>query len=142
MKTLPLGFIASLALLHFGCEQKTEPSSRPAHAEWKTSPEEKATGLTYEDEDFTLTALQPTTCKKEGPMAPMAALERISVPIIVEGRSAREVPVGAMLFTLEDNEGHQFRPTLAGCGPSLSPAGVTAGKSLRGEIAFDVPEGV
>lgn len=142
MKHVTLAVIASLAGVYLGCEQKTEPPPHPAPAEWKTSPEEKATGLSYEDEDFTLNALQPTICKEIGPMAPPGTLQRISVPIVVEGRSAREVPVGTLLFTLEDKQGHQFRPTLAGCGPSLSRAGVTAGQSIRGEVAFDVPQGV
>jgi len=142
MRRLITFVASSLALSLLGCDKKKEPLAETSHADWKTSPEVDATGPIYEDEDFRLTAEQPSVCHKEGPMAPAADLRRISVPIVVEGLSAREVPIGAMLFTLEDPQGHQFRPTLAGCGPSLPPNHVTRGKSRRGEIAFDVPREV
>jgi hypothetical protein len=141
MRYLVVSTIICLAMGAIGCETKAEPVPDGTRAEWKTSVEQSATGPSYEDDDFRLTVEAPTTCQMNGPMAPSEPLRRISVPVALVGRSGREVPVGPMLFTLEDKEGHQFRPTLAGCGPSLTPTAVTSGKSLQGEIAFDVPQG-
>ena len=64
---------------------------------------------------------------------------RISVLLELEAKSKRELPIDILNFTIEDRNGHQYRPTLAGCGAALKRDSLTLGQKVEGEVAFDVP---
>lgn len=124
-----------------GCDadSKQEPAPDPG---WQVSDlaTQSADGPRFVDEDFELEAYAPTLCSNASPMAPTKGYERLSIPIQIKGRSAREVPLSTMDFTLIDEDGHRFRPTLAGCKPSPKTMRLTKGKSQNAELAFDVPQ--
>ena len=93
----------------------------------------------YEDVDFVLEVKKPSICERETPLHAKDGSVRISVPISVQARTAREVPVSALSFTLEDPDGHRYRPTLAGCTPALKQQRLKQEDKITSEVAFDVP---
>lgn len=137
------GALLCLSLLLSACDRDA-----PAHASetelpsWKDSPPIDATGPSFEDEDFVLAVDAPRVCETETPLSPEEGLLRISVPLRLRAKSARPVPVSALAFFLEDEEGHQFRATLAGCAPSLRQQVLREKQTIEGEVAFDVPKTV
>lgn len=128
-----------LLVITFACDNTRREEDPPGEPRWSDTQAKMATGPLFEDEDFALSVTAPKACKKAGPMAPAPGTERLSVPVNIRGRTARQIPVSALLFTLEDVEGHEVRPTLAGCAPSIPQTTVSRGIEVSGEVAFDVP---
>ncbi len=144
MKAPNLGHhvVLSALVLVFGCDDEERQQAPEAEVKWEETGLTAAVGPQFDDEDFLLVARAPKTCPTEGPMAPPNTKLRISVPVEVTAKSQRQVPVSALTFTLEDREGHEYRPTLAGCAPSLRQRTIAAGTKIAGEVAFDVPRNV
>lgn len=132
--------LASMLIVCGACEESPgDQASPPAPWQLADSAEQSADGPRFVDDDFELEASAPSVCKASEPMAPPQGYERLSVPIKIKGRSSREVPLNTMDFTLIDDDGHQFRPTLAGCRPALKTMRLTKGRSQSADLAFDVP---
>ena len=133
---------AHLLMLTAACENKDEPQVEAPQPGWHVADDtlRPASGPRYRDEDFSFEAGAPERCQTQAPMNPQAGLIRLSIPVKLEGLSKREVPVTAMSFTLSDSEGHIYRPTLAGCHPSLPSTALSQKRKLDSHIAFDVPE--
>lgn len=133
---LPLGIVVAC----LGCDSKEAPE-RPSSPDpaWEASSNEPATGSRFEDADFILEVEPARRCEGDTPLAPQKGYQRISVPVEVNARSKRGVPVGPLLFSLEDARGHRYRATLAGCAPPVAPTTLKEGEKLVGEISFDVP---
>lgn len=128
-------------LLTASCDEKKSPQAHPSEPGWDVADDtlRPASGPSYNDEDFSFEAKAPERCATHAPMNPASGLIRISVPVTLRGLSNREVPVTAMSFTLNDKEGHTYRPTLAGCHPSLKSTELSSQRQLEAHIAFDVP---
>lgn len=131
--------VLSVCVMTLACDDAPRQDAPRTSIRWSETGSEAATGQVFEDEDFTLEVKEPRICKKDGPMKPGPGTTRVSVPLEVRGKSARQVPVSALLFTLEDADGHEVRPTLAGCAPSILQTTVAEGTKISGEVAFDVP---
>lgn len=132
--------LLSVCVTTLACDDVQRQEEAPhASVRWSDPGSKTATGQVFEDEDFTLEVKSPRACDKRGPMQPRPGTMRFSVPVEIRGKSARQIPVSALLFTLEDAQGHEVRPTLAGCAPSILQTAVTRGTKISGEVAFDVP---
>ena len=143
-KPTALALFASMHLLMLtaACDKKDEPQVEAPEPGWHVADDtlRPASGPRYRDEDFSFEVEAPERCQTQAPMNPEAGLIRLSIPVKLEGLSKREVPVTAMSFTLSDSEGHIYRPTLAGCHPSLTSTALSQQRKLESHIAFDVPE--
>lgn len=133
---------ATLATLAFACQEKSASPQENPGARWEEDSAQKVVGPEFDDEDFHLSASTPRVCKKEGPIAPASGKMRLSVPVELRAKGPRAIPVSALTFTLEDEAGHEFRPTLAGCAPSIAQETIRRGQEVVGEVAFDVPQDV
>lgn len=120
------------------CDHSTEKKDAATDIRW-TDPAKPAVGPKFDDQDFVLTVEAPTLCKSEGPMAPSPKEKRLSIPVKVQGKSSRQVPVNPLLFTLEDAEGHEARPTLAGCRAAIPQMRLVRDEHATGDVTFDVP---
>lgn len=129
----------ALLMMSSACDATSREQTGRERLRWSDTPTAPTSGPVFEDEDFTLSVKQPQICAKTGPMAPVPGTKRLSVPLEVRGSTARQVPVSALLFTLEDAKGHEFRPTLAGCQPALVSRNIARNEKVAGEVAFDVP---
>jgi hypothetical protein len=129
--------VVGLSLL--GCDDESTPKRQPV--DWQAKGEARATGPKFEDPDFVLEVKPPKLCDEQTPLAPEKDFKRISVPLRLEAKSRREVPVNPLTFALEDADGHRFRATLAGCAPPLPQGTLKAEQHIEGEVAFDVPVG-
>lgn len=128
----------ALLALNTACDEPVREKNNPDSIRWTDTPK-PAVGPTFEDEAFTFTAKAPQICDASGPMAPPPGKKRLSIFVTIQGKSARQVPISALLFTLEDAEGHEARPTLAGCRPTIPRRQVVRDERAEGEVAFDVP---
>lgn len=130
----------SLVLLSACTQEKTErrasPSSDPGP--WETQGP-RPEGPTHEDQDFKLTASRLAVCGSEATLSPPVGHQRVSVPIELESSSERPLSVGPLHFSLQDENGHRYRATLAGCRPTLKQQTLAKDQKLSAEIAFDVP---
>jgi hypothetical protein len=137
------GAILFFGLMLAACDGEAPDSpSKTEIPNWQDPAPIDATGPTFEDEDFVLSALAPRICETKEPLAPKDGLMRVSVPLRLRAKTGRPVPVGALAFFLEDAQGHQFRATLAGCAPSLRQEVLRKDQTAEGEVAFDVPKSV
>jgi hypothetical protein len=134
----PPGRTLLVLFLSTACDDPVREQERRDAIRWADT-EKPAVSPEFEDEDFSFTAKRPRPCETSGPMAPSAGKKRLSIPITVRGKSARQIPVSALLFTLEDAEGHEVRPTLAGCSPAIPQRRIARDEEVTGEVAFDVP---
>jgi hypothetical protein len=140
VKSLPPFFLGCCFLLLISaCETSSSQKDDGEQPRWSDTRAQTASGPVYEDDDFRLVVKRPQICVKEGPMAPGPHAIRLSVPVEILAKSARRVPVSALLFTLEDPEGHEFRPTLAGCRPAITQKTIARDEEVVGEVAFDIP---
>ena len=120
-----------------GCEEKASGhGSAPPYD--LPLPQADPQGPIYEDPDFILEVGKPQICESKGVLAPPGDFTRLAVPIHLESRSKREIPVGPMLFSLAAGE-QTFRPTLASCKPTFTPGKLSQGTSIDAHVAFDVP---
>jgi len=133
-----LVFVTSLMLS--ACD--TDNVNSVKTPDWSVDPSlgVSPTGPVFEHDDFKLIVRALRLCPTDSPMAPAAGLTRISIPVELEARSARDVTLTPMDFTLSDRDGVEYRPTLAGCAPVLPRKELTKPMRLRGEVAFDVPD--
>jgi hypothetical protein len=90
--------------------------------------------------DYGMTVLGTRPCKLEPHFSPREGNFKLGVEVEIEGRSDREVPVSAFYALLMDAEGNLYRPTLAGCTPSLPSERVREGESVKGFITFELPD--
>lgn len=119
-----------------------EPSSSRAEKSktWEVAGQASASGPRFEDQDFVLEVRAAEPCEQDGVLGPTAGQRRLSVPVRIEARGERSIPVSAMEFSIEDADGHRFRPTLAGCREVFRPRDLAKGETLEGYVSFDVPE--
>ena len=134
-----LGLWSAVLLASSACDPVPQKSDELEQPRWSDTTTTAPASPTYVDDDFSLSAKPTKTCSKSGPMAPPHGTKRLSVPIEVQAKSARKVPVSALLFTLVDAKGHEFRPTLAGCSPTIAQRTIFRDEKVMGEVAFDVP---
>ena len=128
----------ALLLLIAACGCGRAPAS--GEPDWEDVPRsQEPLGPRAEDRDILLEVGPFRLCDGKGPLGPAAGQQRISVPILVQAKSMRAVPVSPLTFSLQDQKGHRFRPTLAGCDRPFKPRELRAGEKLRGHVAFDVP---
>lgn len=134
-------WLAAPLLFATACDEKNTLETETSQPSWNVADEtmRAVSGPSYRDEDFSFEASAPELCQTRAPMNPAEGHVRLSIPIKLAGLSQREVPVTAMSFTLSDQEGHTYRPTLAGCHPSLKSTALTNGDILKTHAAFDVP---
>lgn len=133
---------ASCLLAHTACDPPKpsfENREKLPSPRWEVPAKVQTIGARVEDPDFVLSVGTYKQCDKSQTLSPAEGFERISVPLRIEGRSQRVVPVNALAFHLEDRDGRRFPATLAGCAPSLPHAQLQEGEVLEGEIAFDIP---
>jgi hypothetical protein len=131
--------LLSLLALAPACEPPQKKSAELPEVEWEDTGPVVASGPRFDDDDFTLEVQAARVCEKASPLGPNGGKQRISVPVSIKAKTKRAVPVSPLPFTLEDKEGHTYRPTLAGCAPTIEQTTLTGGQSLKGEVAFDVP---
>ena len=136
--TIPLALGCAL----LACDPPPAAKERTPDIEWNDTPDQPATGPTFDDEDFRLEVKTPRVCDHKTPLVPAEGLQRLSVPIVVKAKTARALPVSPLPFTLEDEDGHTYRATLAGCAPTIPQTVLKVSQSLEGEIAFDVPKDI
>jgi len=94
----------------------------------------------FEDEDFLVQVRTARLCTPVAPFLPPAEHRRLAVDVEVTAKTERLVPVSPLTFWLEDEGGQRFGATLAGCGPAFSNRNLQRAQSIRGEVAFDVPQ--
>lgn len=129
-------------------EEKPQPTARSAPPGALTTSEEQndrqsgrvLEGPVFEDPDFKLEVHAPKLCASTGPFVPKPGFRRLSIPLSIEARSSRVVPISPVSFRVEDKDGHRYGATLAGCSPTFPNDTLTAGETRRGEVAFDVPQ--
>lgn len=134
------GIVSLCACLFLaGCddEQPSDPTIPPV--DWQADGRQRATGPKFEDEDFILEVKPPKACQRKTPLAPKKGFLRVSVPLTLEAKSKRPIPINPLTFALEDADGHRFGATLAGCAPPLPQSTLEQGARIEGEVAFDVP---
>lgn len=138
-----------------GCEERPKDEVTPATPTSTTSsfgspfaaepdhdpPPYGSEGPSHDDPDFFVTVEAPRRCPQSPPFLPPSGSERLSITLQIRAKTGRLVPVGPLVFSLEDEEGRRFGATLAGCGPALPRRDLQAPDEARGELAFDVPEG-
>lgn len=91
--------------------------------------------------DYSMSVESSKECPLDPPFAPKRGNVKVGVEVAIQGESEREVPINAFYATLVDARGDSFSATLAGCDPALPSVRLTAGKSARGFITFEVPKG-
>lgn len=147
MHVAPLLVALALAL---GCKSRPTPAKGEAQAEgaplamdspFSTTPPRAAVapGLSYNDEDFSLSTERARECHDTAPFPPREGSRRLSVPLTVRVTGKRTVPLSPLSFRLVDAEGSFHGATLAGCAPPLKPQLLQPGMVARGSVAFDVP---
>ncbi len=94
----------------------------------------------FDDEDFLVQVRTARLCTPVAPFLPPADHRRVAVDVEGTAKTERLVPVSPLTFWLEDEDGHRFGATLAGCGPAFSNRNLQRAQSIRGEVAFDVPK--
>jgi hypothetical protein len=132
--------LAFSALVVLGCEQ-VEPSSEastvdPPVVGGPANP--VAIGAVAVAEDYEMSVEGVRDCALPPPFEARKGHKKVAVEVVIEGKSAREVPVNPFYASVESAEG-AFEATLAGCKPMLRPERVTRGKKARGIITFEVP---
>ena len=73
------------------------------------------------------------------PFASKRGFVKVGLEVVIEGRSALEVPVNPFYATLYNTGGDAYTSTLAGCEPGLPPVRVTTGQKARGFVTFEIP---
>lgn len=91
-------------------------------------------------EDYRMRVVALEKCEVEPYFAPRPGHQKIGVLLEFAGRRDEPVPVNGLFATLLDASGSLYRPTPAGCRPSLPAGRVDAGQSLRGFVSFEVPD--
>lgn len=134
--------IASLT----GHERKPDPQERPVQMDSpfadQPGPTTPAREAEFDDPDFTLTAEAVHPCRETAPFPPPPGFRRLSVPVRVQAKGKRLVPIGPLSFQLVDSRGQSFGPTLAGCDAALPSRNLESNELVTGYVAFDVPQGV
>lgn len=134
------------ANLSIGCERKDESPkdhaapTASAHRWELEGSRASSIGASFVDEDFSLTATAWKLCEQANALEPKTGYARVSIPVKIASRSDSEVPVSPLSFHLEDDEGHHFPSTLAGCDPVLSHQTLKEQAELEGHVAFDIPK--
>jgi len=118
-----------------GCEEKSSPPT--SHYDLELQRQEP-NGPLYEDEDLKLEASSAQRCTGTGVLAPRDGHERWAIPLHIEVKGRREVPVGPMLFSVWTGD-RAYRPTLAGCKTSFPTRTLKPGEELSSYVTFDVP---
>lgn len=144
--------LASCLILVSGCRETSSDGERaPENAPRADSPFARDPAppsadqpLTphYEDEDFRVDVERPEICQPEAPFLPAADRERLAVHVRIEAKTARVVPFQPLAFSVEDDEGHRYGATLAGCGSRFENRRLVAPERAEGVIHFDVPKKV
>lgn len=123
-----------------GCDWFSAERDRKG-TDWEARPVKSSDGPRFEDPDFVLEAGVPSRCQEVGVLSPPSGWKRLSIPIELRGLTSRAVPVSPLLFSLEDQGGHRYRPTLAGCHPAFQPRELAQGGQLDAHLSFDVAPG-
>lgn len=123
-----------------GCDWFSAERDRKG-TDWEARPVKSSDGPRFEDPDFVLEAGAPSRCQEVGVLSPPSGWKRLSIPIELRGTTTRAVPASPLLFSLEDQEGHRYRPTLAGCHPAFQPTELAHGGKLDAHLSFDVAPG-
>ena len=66
----------------------------------------------------------------------------VSIDVLVENNSGKTISINALNFTLKDTDNYEYRNTLSSVDPAIVVAELEGGRSLRGFIAYEVPEDV
>lgn len=141
-RTLPL---LSLPVLLSRCAH-TDPTAAPAASAEPApllglEPRAHPPGELGRAPDYTMSVEGTKECVLDGPFRARPGHVKLGVEIVIEGTSAREVPVNPFYGRLELPGGSSYPPTLAGCEPSLPAIRVTGGRKARGYVTFELPVG-
>jgi hypothetical protein len=127
-----------LCLLPFlsSCDKSSDPP-RPAQYDLELPVE--APSPSYVDNDFSLRAGTPKLCPQSGVLGPASGMLRIAIPVEIELKSQRSLPVGPMLFLAATRNG-TYRPTLAGCQDPFPARTLTVPATVKSHVTFDLPQ--
>jgi hypothetical protein len=77
-------------------------------------------------------------CPLERPFAAAPGNVKVGVEVVLEGTTAREVPVNPFYASLHTADGTVRTVTLAGCEPGLHAIRIVRGQRARGFVTFEV----
>lgn len=89
--------------------------------------------------DYELSVLELRECKVEDYFEPSAENFLLGVKMAFAGLSERRVPVSPFHAVIEDDSDHEYRPTLAGCRPSLRSQRISKDDEASGYVTFELP---
>lgn len=98
-----------------------------------------AVGERAEARDYFLTLVRVTTCDVEAHFSPAPGRVKLGLEVLIEAKSAREVPANPFLATLRDAQTRDYEADLAGCTPTLGANRLSGNKQARGFITFELP---
>lgn len=141
MKRAPTVLLLALVVNGIsGCSERTQKKKpSPAARSWEEEGKSRPDSTVYEDQDFVLEATGLTVCDSAPPLAPKPGHRRVSVSVILTGRSSTALTIGPLQLSLQDSDGHRYRATLAGCRPTLKQQELKKDQRIEAEVAFDVP---
>ncbi|HEX9620877.1 MAG TPA: DUF4352 domain-containing protein [Polyangiaceae bacterium] len=89
--------------------------------------------------DYELIVSELRECKVEDYFEPRPENFLLGVKVTLAGLTGRQVPVSPFHALLKDESGNEYRPTLAGCRPSLRSQRIDKEEEASGYVTFEIP---
>jgi hypothetical protein len=122
------------------CEERSTPREAPGEARiLGTGDEAVPVGRPAVAPDYQMSVEDVAECSLPPPFGARPGHRKISIDVVIEGTSDREVPVNPFYATLESHDGDEWDATLAGCKPVLEARRVVRGQKARGLVTFEIP---